>query len=204
MKSFRAGRATPTTAGYKAFHPELINRPFRLDDMELQGLLEQATLKLGELNAFGELVPNIGHFIRMHVYKEATVSSKIEGTQTNMEEALLDERAVSTERRDDRREVNNYVKAMEHCLGSMHDRPLSSRMLWRTWLRRWPRISARRCSRIFSARHCPMSGGTRSRRTFSARTSVPLHLEHRNPSKVAGFVLSGPTQTASNGLRDHH
>ena len=97
MKSFRAGRATPTTAGYKAFHPELINRPFRLDDMELQGLLEQATLKLGELNAFGELVPNIGHFIRMHVYKEATVSSKIEGTQTNMEEALLDERAVSTE-----------------------------------------------------------------------------------------------------------
>ncbi|MBK9597341.1 MAG: Fic family protein [Flavobacteriales bacterium] len=129
MKSFRAGRATPTTAGYKAFHPEPINRPFRLDDMELQGLLEQATLKLGELNAFGELVPNIGHFIRMHVYKEATVSSKIEGTQTNMEEALLDERAVSTERRDDRREVNNYVKAMEHCLGSMHDLPLSSRML---------------------------------------------------------------------------
>ena len=129
MKSFRAGRATPTAAGYKAFNPEPINRPFRLDDMELQGLLEQATLKLGELNAFGELVPNIGHFIRMHVYKEATVSSKIEGTQTNMEEALLDERAVSPERRDDRREVHNYVKAMEHCLGSMQSLPLSSRML---------------------------------------------------------------------------
>ena len=41
-------------------------------------------------HAFGELVPNIRHFIRLHVVKEATVSSKIEGTNTNMEEVLME------------------------------------------------------------------------------------------------------------------
>lgn len=129
MKAFTAGQLRQGPAGYRAFHPQPVNRPFRLDDMDLQALLEQATLKLGELSAFGELVPDIGHFIRMHVVKEATVSSRIEGTRTNMEEALLDEQAVAPERRDDHREVSNYVEAMHHCIERMPSLPLSGRLL---------------------------------------------------------------------------
>jgi Fic family protein len=109
--------------------PERIDRAYRLDDPKLQGLVEQANLRLGALDAFGELVPNIRHFIRLHVVKEATVSSKIEGTNTNMEEVLMEERNVDPERRDDRREVNNYVAAMQQSLERMPELPLSSRLL---------------------------------------------------------------------------
>lgn len=129
MKDFKAGKTTRTPQGYTAFMPERINRAYRLDDPVIQGLVEQATLKLGALDAFGELVPNIRHFIRLHVVKEATVSSKIEGTHTNMEEVLMDERNVDPERRDDRREVNNYVAALQQSLDRMPKLPLSSRLL---------------------------------------------------------------------------
>lgn len=41
----------------------------------------------------------------------------------------MDERAVDPERRDDRREVNNYVAAMQQSLARMPELPLSSRLL---------------------------------------------------------------------------
>lgn len=100
-----------------------------MDRPDLNELVETATLKLGALGAFGELVPNIGHFIRLHVVKEATVSSKIEGTNTSIQEMFMDERNVDPERRDDRHEVNNNVAAMEQSLERMKELPLSSRLL---------------------------------------------------------------------------
>lgn len=42
-------------------------------------MIERAAVKLGELNSFARLVPNIDLFIQLHVAKEAVVSSRIEG-----------------------------------------------------------------------------------------------------------------------------
>lgn len=132
IKEFKAGVWTQQPTGYRSFMPVEINHTFVWSDAELNVLLEKATLRLGELNSYSQFVPNIGMFIRMHVVKGATVSSKIEGTQTNIEEALMKEHDVSPERRDDWTEVNNYILALNQALTRLDVLPLSSRLLRET------------------------------------------------------------------------
>jgi Fic family protein len=100
MKSFHAGDYV-SQGWYNSYSPNPINRNWVVDDMEIVNLLSKADRVVGRLDMFSEYVPNIDLFISMHVYKEATKSSNIEGTQTKMEEALLDEEDVPLDKRDD-------------------------------------------------------------------------------------------------------
>ena len=131
MKKFQSGRVV-RQAHYKSFQPNPINRAWVVDDMALIQLLGQADRELGRLDMYSEYIPNIDLFIRMHVLKEATQSSKIEGTQTNMEEALLDKEDVALERRDDWEEVQNYVSAMNKAVTKLHTLPFSARLIRET------------------------------------------------------------------------
>ncbi|MBI5429439.1 MAG: Fic family protein [Nitrosomonadales bacterium] len=131
MKSFQSGRYVQQ-AHYKSFQPNPINRAWVLDDMALLQLLGQADRELGRLDMYSEYIPNIDLFIRMHVLKEATQSSKIEGTQTNMEEALLEKEDVAPERRDDWEEVQNYVAAMNQAVERLQTLPFSARLIRET------------------------------------------------------------------------
>jgi len=128
LNKFQSGHFE-SASGNKYFIPNKVNHQWTWRDPALNTLLESASVKLGELNAFARFVPNIDLFIKLHVTKEAVVSSRIEGTQTNMDEALLPEEEVSPQRRMDWQEVNNYIKALNQSIGDLKELPISSRLL---------------------------------------------------------------------------
>lgn len=128
MSNFNAG-VYREHFGYKSFLPSLINKPFAISDKEISVLLEQASLQLGQLEAFSQLVPDIDLFIKMHIYKEATLSSRIEGTQTTMDEAVSPEPLILPEHRDDWAEIQNYTNAIHFAQEQLKNIPISIRLI---------------------------------------------------------------------------
>ncbi len=128
MKSFQAGNYI-NQGYYKSFQPNPINREWQLENMELIDLLSQAERQLGRLDMYSEYIPNIDLFISIHVAKEAVQSSKIEGTQTGIEEALQSKESVAPEKRDDWEEVQNYIAAMNSTIDELQNLPFSSRLI---------------------------------------------------------------------------
>lgn len=131
IKDFKAGMYKRQYE-YQSFMPTPINIDWQVSDSGLVNLLSEADIKLGELNAFSELVPDIDFFIKMHVSKEATTSSRIEGTRTNIAEAVQKAEYVDPEKKDDWQEVQNYIKAMNEAIVSLASLPLSNRLLRNT------------------------------------------------------------------------
>ena len=132
VEKFIAGKQVKHQTGYTFFMPNSVDDFWTWEDQSINRLLEKAAIKLGELNSFSKLVPNIDLFIQLHVTKEAVVSSRIEGTQTEMNEALLDEDEISPERKNDWVEVNNYIKALNHAIVELESLPISSRLIKKT------------------------------------------------------------------------
>ncbi|MCH6201375.1 Fic family protein [Aquiflexum sp. LQ15W] len=131
IRSFKAGDWVKRQE-YRSFSPEKINYEWVISDPKLANLLSQADRSLGKLDAFSELIPDIDFFISMHITKEATVSSKIEGTQTSFQEALVKEQDLDPERREDWKEVRCYIEAMNQAIGDMDKLPISTRLIRQT------------------------------------------------------------------------
>ncbi|MDD4758635.1 MAG: Fic family protein [Lascolabacillus sp.] len=127
MKNYKSGKFV-NQGGYKSFQPTLLNRKWEIDDMQVISLLSKADRFLGRLDMYSEYV-DIDLFIQMHIAKEATQSSKIEGTQTKVEEAFLAKSEISAEKRDDWEEVQNYIMAMNEAVEMLHRLPFSTRLI---------------------------------------------------------------------------
>lgn len=128
IKEFKAGQWIQQY-NYKSFSPSKINIEWIISNPQINQLLEEANLKLGELNALSTIVPDVDLFIKMHILKEAVNSSKIEGTRTDIEEAALKEKDIEPEKKNDWEEVQNYVRAMNDAIDKLKRLPISTRLI---------------------------------------------------------------------------
>ena len=131
IKDFKSG-SLKQGYKYRYFMPEKINHEFSWEEPSINTLLEEASLHLGALNSFSSLVPDADMFIIMHIFKEAVISNRIEGTRTNIEDALNEQDNLDPEKRDDWQEVHNYVKAMNNAIQELENLPLSNRLIKNT------------------------------------------------------------------------
>jgi Fic family protein len=131
IEDFKAGKYIDQYQ-YKSFLPEKINHEWIIASPEINSLLSDANRLIGELNAFSQLIPDVDYFIKMHITKEATTSSQIEGTKTNIEDVLIKEEDISPEKRDDWNEVQNYINAINYSVAQLETLPISNRLIRNT------------------------------------------------------------------------
>lgn len=117
---------------YCSFSPNEITHQWQITNPKLLNKLGEADRYLGRLDSFSELIPDIDYFIKMHVTKEATVSSKIEGTRTSFQDALNKVEDVDPENKDDWQEVHNYIDALHAAISQLEELPISSRLIKQT------------------------------------------------------------------------
>jgi len=131
LQDFNSGKYVKQIE-YKSFSPVKIYHSWIISSPEINKLLAEANRLIGELNAFSQIIPDVDFFISMHILKEATTSSRIEGTKTNMEEALISQEDITPEKRDDCAEFQNYIKAIDTSIKELDKFPISNRLLRNT------------------------------------------------------------------------
>ena len=131
FKNSAAGRCirTITQPSYWAYVPYPLPPKIEVD-WELANLLSKAAITLGELSGAGQLLPNPHLLIRPFIRREAVTSSRIENTQSGLDDLFFFE-ADETEPPlvSDVKEVFNYVRAMEHGIKRLQELPISSRLI---------------------------------------------------------------------------
>jgi len=129
MKKISIGKYIQQANNYKAFIPD----NFPVDAMLHipQNLLNKAVLAerlLGKLDGITQTLPDVGFFIKMFSYKDATSSSQIEGTQATMAEAL--ELSVKiNDNETDASDIIFYIKALNYGQKRLEDLPVSLRFI---------------------------------------------------------------------------
>jgi Fic family protein len=124
-----AGRVIKASTGYWAFVPAPL--PPSIDyDAKTTLLLSQADAALSELSGLGRYLPNPDLLIAPYVKREAIASSRIEGTQADLSDLLLDEiEPKRTPPGSDVLEVRNYVAALNVGIRDLQKLPLSCRLV---------------------------------------------------------------------------
>lgn len=124
------GQARRTVDGYVAFFPTEVPRQLELSPMTVK-LLDEATGAVHRLGGVGRLIPNPHLLIGPHLRLEAVLSSRIEGTKTDVPQLLRFEAGQMQDVDDaDAQEVSNYIAALEHGIRRVAGGfPLSIRLL---------------------------------------------------------------------------
>ncbi len=116
-------------ASYEAFVPARLPRALTLT-AEIIMKLSDADAALGRLAGSGRLLPNPHLLVNAYITREAVSSSRIEGTQASVTE-VFDAVVTGEAKRDDIKEVRNYITALEHGVRRIQedDFPISLRLI---------------------------------------------------------------------------
>jgi Fic family protein len=114
---------------YSAFEPAPLP-PALAWTPRLIGVLSDADRLIGRLAGEGGRLPNPHVLTHPFVWREAVLSSRIEGTQATLGELLAAEAGAVVERSpEDLREVGNFMVALEHGMSLLKKLPLSVRLI---------------------------------------------------------------------------
>ncbi|MGH6854445.1 MAG: Fic family protein [Aestuariivirga sp.] len=122
-----SGEIVTTIEGYQAFVPSPL--PPKLDLVRLTAPLVRTMQKVAELKGASRRLPNPHILIPPLQRREALTSSAMEGTYTTVDELVLEEAGLATGHGDDRREVFNYIVALQTSLERMKQIPISHRLI---------------------------------------------------------------------------
>jgi Fic family protein len=129
FKTKLAGHVIKAPTGYWTFVPAPLPPTIEYD-AGLVLLLSQADAALSELSGLGRYLPNPDLLIAPYVNREAIASSRIEGTQADLSDLLLDEiEPRATAPGSDVLEVRNYVASLNVGMARLDKLPLSCRLV---------------------------------------------------------------------------
>jgi Fic family protein len=124
------GRIITTPQGYLAFIPSPLPPEIKYTP-EVVLSLSSADAALSELSGLGKYLPNPHLLTDTYIRQEAVLSSRIEGTRTEISDIWLEEfnPKKNEEKNPDLHEVNNYIVAMEYGIQRLSELPLSLRLI---------------------------------------------------------------------------
>jgi len=129
FKQNAPGKIVKTSTDYHAFIPAPLPPKIKWSD-QLLSLLSKADRGLAQLFEVGASFPSPHVIVRPFIRREAVVSSRIEGTQTSLQELLAYEaRQLPLFEDSDAHEVHNYVKALDLGLKRVGSLPISQRLI---------------------------------------------------------------------------
>lgn len=126
----RSGRTVRQSGSFSAYVPSPLppDPPLELNP-RLISLLSRADRAIGRLDGTAHIIPDHRLFIAMYVRKEAVESSRIEGTQSTLDDVLTYELDSSMRMPSDIVGVVNYVQAMDDGIDRLQTLPLSLRLI---------------------------------------------------------------------------
>lgn len=125
------GKYQQQLGGYKAF----ILEPFPPQDgiefsPQIHSRHAEAMRLLGKLDGITQLLPDKDFFIKMFIRKDATLSSRIEGTRATMMDAIAAELSSHTKTpNDDVDDITHYVDALNYGIQRIEELPISQRLI---------------------------------------------------------------------------
>lgn len=111
--------------GCDYFLPSTIHYPWAWDHSGLDTLLEQAALKLGELNGLAALLPDIKTITTFHHITEALSSCRLDGQTITLNQSLQPAATLSPEYRPSRQLVDNYIHTLIEASKALRNQPLT-------------------------------------------------------------------------------